>query len=61
MIDGIKESNTCMVYFETEVGKMGGKVTDWSLMMMKHGQIVKEEYNNMKNIKLKRSLNIMEE
>jgi len=31
MIDGIKESNTCMVYFETEVGKMGGKVTDWTI------------------------------
>jgi len=31
MIDGIKETNTCMVYFETEVGKMGGKVTDWTI------------------------------
>ena len=31
MIDGIQESNTCMVYFETEVGKMGGKVTDWTI------------------------------
>ena len=31
MIDGIKESNTCMVYFETEIGKMGGKVTDWTI------------------------------
>ena len=31
MIDRIQESNTCMVYFETEVGKMGGKVTDWTI------------------------------
>ena len=31
MIDGIQESNTCMVYFETKVGKMGGKVTDWTI------------------------------
>jgi sulfatase maturation enzyme AslB (radical SAM superfamily) len=31
IIDGIKETNTCMVYFETEVGKISGKVTDWTI------------------------------
>ena len=62
MIDGIKESNTCMVYFETEVGKMGGKVTDWTidddglpLTNSKRRGIINEKYQ------IERSLNIMEE
>ena len=52
MIDGIQESNTCMVYFETEVGKMGGKVTDWTidddglpLAKSKRRGIITENYN----------------
>ena len=60
MIDGIKETNTCMVYFETEVGKMGGKVTDWTidddglLAKSKRRGIINEDYQ------IERSLNIME-
>ena len=31
MIDGVQEKNTCMVYFHTKVGRIGGKVTDWTV------------------------------
>ena len=31
VLDGVKEKNTCMVYFQTKMGRMGGKVTDWRI------------------------------
>ena len=31
MLDGVLEKNTCMVYFQSKIGKIGGKVTDWTI------------------------------
>ena len=30
-IDGVKETNTCTFEFKTSMGKMYGKITDWSV------------------------------
>ena len=30
-MDGVLEKNTCMVHFHTKVGRIGGKVTDWTV------------------------------
>jgi hypothetical protein len=30
-IDGLQEKSSCMYSFDTPVGKMGGKITDWTI------------------------------